>query len=84
MEQLILNISDILSTLLVLLLFMAIFFLMINKIKQLKLSAPMPPQEPLERQVDDLTLRVNSLELQGKEMSKSHHANQVVKTKKSP
>lgn len=44
--------------------------------------ASSPPEDTLLRQVDNLTSRVNSLELQVKELSESHHANQVVKTKK--
>ncbi len=80
-------IGDIISTIMILLVFVVIFYVMIKMIKKLKpLSsvASSPPEDTLLRQVDNLTSRVNSLELQVKELSESHHANQVVKTKKSP
>ena len=59
-------IGDIISTIMILLVFVVIFYVMIKMIKKLKpLSsvASSSPEDTLLRQVDNLTSRVNSLEL---------------------
>ncbi|KOP80287.1 hypothetical protein AMS59_02495 [Lysinibacillus sp. FJAT-14745] len=68
MRQTIFNIEDI-STSVLLVIFLALFFVMINMIKKMKSTAPVPPQETLQQKVDDLTTRVKMLEHQVKDLS---------------
>ena len=56
------NFRDLISTTVLLVSFLAIFFVMINMIKKMKSTAPLPPEETLQQKVDDLTTRVNALE----------------------
>ncbi|MGE7674253.1 hypothetical protein ACQKMV_11820 [Lysinibacillus sp. NPDC094403] len=63
------NFGDIISTIVLLVIFFAIFFVMINMIKKMKSTAPLPPQETLEQKVDDLTTRVKMLEHQVNDLS---------------
>jgi len=62
MIQTIFNFRDLISTTVLLVSFLAIFFVMINMIKKMKSTAPLPPEETLQQKVDDLTTRVNALE----------------------
>ncbi|MFJ7732617.1 hypothetical protein ACIQXF_12050 [Lysinibacillus sp. NPDC097231] len=64
MKQTIFNLGDVVSTTVILVIFLAIFFVMINMIKKMKSTAPLPPQQTLPQKVDDLTLRVKNLEQQ--------------------
>ncbi|QPQ31346.1 hypothetical protein [Lysinibacillus sp. JNUCC 51] len=68
MRQTFFNFGDI-STTVLLVIFLALFFVMINMIKKMKSTAPVPPQETLQQKVDDLTTRVTSLEHQVKNLS---------------
>lgn len=68
MRQTFLNFGDI-STTVLLVIFLALFFVMINMIKKMKSTAPVPPQETLQQKVDDLTTRVTTLEHQVKNLS---------------
>ncbi|MFJ6208542.1 FeoB-associated Cys-rich membrane protein [Lysinibacillus sp. NPDC092081] len=68
MIQTIFNLGDIITTVL-LVIFLALFFVMINMIKKMKSTAPLPPQETLQQKVDDLTTRVKMLEHQVKDLS---------------
>lgn len=56
------NFRDLISTTVLLVSFLAIFFVMINMIKKMKSTAPLPPEETLQQKVDDLTTRVKTLE----------------------
>ncbi|MFC9542539.1 hypothetical protein ACFTQ7_22110 [Lysinibacillus sp. NPDC056959] len=56
------NFRDLISTTVLLVSFLAIFFVMINMIKKMKSTAPLPPEETLQQKVDDLTTRVKALE----------------------
>ncbi|MGE8035935.1 hypothetical protein B1B04_05250 [Lysinibacillus sp. KCTC 33748] len=56
------NFRDLISTTVLLVCFLAIFFVMINMIKKMKSTAPLPPEETLQQKVDDLTTRVKALE----------------------
>ncbi|MFB7159332.1 MULTISPECIES: hypothetical protein [unclassified Lysinibacillus] len=56
------NLRDIISTTVLLVSFLAIFFVMIKMIKKMKSTAPLPPEETLQHKVDDLTTRVKTLE----------------------
>ena len=58
------HLGDIISTTVLFVIFLAIFFVMIHTIKRMKSTAPLPPQETLQQQVDDLTIRVTILEQQ--------------------
>lgn len=69
MRQTFFNFGDI-STIVLLVIFLALFFVMINMIKKMKSTAPVPPQETLQQKVDDLTTRVTTLEHQVKNLSK--------------
>ena len=63
------NIGDIISTLFMLVIFIAMFYFLIKMIKKVK-SAPLPfPPETLQQQVDELSMRVNDLENQVRELS---------------
>ncbi len=64
MKQTIFNLGDVVSTTVILVIFLAIFFVMINMIKKMKSTAPLPPHQTLPEKVDDLTLRVKNLEQQ--------------------
>ncbi|MFJ7886527.1 FeoB-associated Cys-rich membrane protein [Lysinibacillus xylanilyticus] len=68
MRQTFFNFGDI-STIVLLVIFLALFFVMINMIKKMKSTAPVPPQETLQQKVDDLTTRVTTLEHQVKNLS---------------
>jgi len=68
MRQTFFNFGDI-STTVLLVIFLALFFVMINMIKKMKSKAPVPPQETLHQKVDDLTTRVTTLEHQVKNLS---------------
>jgi len=68
MRQTFFNFGNI-STTVLLLIFLALFFVMINMIKKMKSTAPVPPQETLQQKVDDLTTRVTTLEHQVKNLS---------------
>ncbi|KMY32688.1 FeoB-associated Cys-rich membrane protein [Lysinibacillus xylanilyticus] len=68
MRQTFFNFGDI-STTVLLVIFLALFFVMINMIKKMKSTAPVPPQETLQQKVDDLTTRVTTLEHQVKNLS---------------
>ncbi|MFF2793671.1 FeoB-associated Cys-rich membrane protein [Lysinibacillus xylanilyticus] len=59
----------VISTTVLLVIFLALFFVMINMIKKMKSTAPVPPQETLQQKVDDLTTRVTTLEHQVKNLS---------------
>jgi len=62
------NIGDIISTLFMLVIFIAMFYFLIKMIKKVK-STPLPlPPETLQ-QVDELSMRVNDLEKQVRELS---------------
>lgn len=63
------NFGDIISTIVLLVFFFAIFFVMINMIKKMKSTAPLPPEDTLEQKVDDLTTRVIMLEHQVNDLS---------------
>lgn len=63
------HLGDIISTTVLFVIFLAIFFVMIKTIKRMKSTAPLPPQETLQQQVDDLTIRVTILEQQMKNLS---------------
>ena len=69
MIQTIFNFRDIISTSVLLVIFLTIFFVMINMIKKMKSTVPLPPQQTLQQKVDDLTSRVKSLEQQVKDLS---------------
>jgi len=69
MRQTMFNLGDIISTTVLFVIFLAIFFVMINTIKKMKSTAPLPPQETLQQKVDDLTTRVTILEHQVKNLS---------------
>ncbi|MEQ6353773.1 hypothetical protein ABNX05_04030 [Lysinibacillus sp. M3] len=56
------NFRDLISTIVLLVSFLAIFFVMINMIKKMKSTSPLPPEETLQQKVDDLTTRVKALE----------------------
>ncbi|AJK88232.1 hypothetical protein D0439_13685 [Lysinibacillus fusiformis] len=56
------DIGDMLSTTVLLCLFLAIFFGMIRMIKKMKATIPVPPPPTMQQQVEDLTKRVTSLE----------------------
>lgn len=64
------NFSDLISTTVLLVSFLAIFFVMINMIKKMKSTAPLPPEETLQQKVDDLTARVKALEHRVENLSK--------------
>ncbi|MGE7090543.1 hypothetical protein ACQKII_03615 [Lysinibacillus sp. NPDC048646] len=68
------NIGDIISTIIMLLIFIAIFYVMIKMIKKLKPLATLPPQDTLLQKVDGLTTRVDNLELQVKKLSERHNS----------
>ncbi|MFJ8518655.1 FeoB-associated Cys-rich membrane protein [Lysinibacillus xylanilyticus] len=68
MRQTFFNFGDF-STIVLLVIFLALFFVMINMIKKMKSKAPVPPQETLHQKVDDLTTRVTTLEHQVKNLS---------------
>ncbi|MGE7908238.1 hypothetical protein [Lysinibacillus xylanilyticus] len=68
MRQTFFNFGNI-STTVLLVIFLALFFVMINMIKKMKSTAPVPPQETLQQKVDDLTTRVTTLEHQVKNLS---------------
>ncbi|MCY9548656.1 hypothetical protein [Lysinibacillus xylanilyticus] len=68
MRQTFFNFGDI-STTVLLVIFLALFFVMINMIKKMKSTVPVPPQETLQQKVDDLTTRVTTLEHQVKNLS---------------
>ncbi|MDM5247784.1 MULTISPECIES: hypothetical protein [unclassified Lysinibacillus] len=70
MSQIIFNFGDIISTTVFLVIFFIIFFVMINMIKKMKSTAPLPPQQTLQQKVDDLSSRVKSLEQQVKDLSR--------------
>jgi len=63
------NFRDLISTTVLLVSFLAIFFVMINMIKKMKSTAPLPPEETLQQKVDDLTTRVKTLEHQVENLS---------------
>ena len=63
------NLGDIISTTVLFVIFLAIFFVMINTIKKMKSTVPLPPQETLQQKVDALTTRVTTLEHQVKNLS---------------
>lgn len=69
MRQTMFNLGDIISTTVLFVIFLAIFFVMINTIKKMKSTDPLPPQETLQQKVDDLTTRVTTLEQQVKNLS---------------
>jgi len=69
MRQTIYNYGDIISTTVLLVIFLSIFFVMINMIKKMKSTAPLPPQQTLQQKVEDLTLQVKRLEQQVKDLS---------------
>ncbi|WP_230874934.1 hypothetical protein [Lysinibacillus cavernae] len=52
------------STIVILCMFLAIFFVLIHMIKKMKSTIPMPPPPTMQQQVEDLTERVSSLEKQ--------------------
>jgi len=63
------NIDDIISTLFMLVIFIAMFYFLIKMIKKVR-STPLPlPPETLQQQVDELSMRVNYLEKQVRELS---------------
>lgn len=64
MTQTMFHLGDIISTTVLFVIFLAIFFVMIHTIKRMKSTAPSPPQESLQQQVEDLTVRVTILEQQ--------------------
>ncbi len=68
------NIGDIISTIIMLLIFIAIFYVMIKMIKKLKPLATLPPQDTLLQKVDGLTTRVDNLELEVKKLSETHNS----------
>ncbi|OEC03624.1 hypothetical protein GY31_01410 [Lysinibacillus sphaericus] len=57
-----LYIGDIISTIFILLIFIAMFFVMIKMIKNVKSTAVLPSRDKLQQQVDELTTRVQDLE----------------------
>ncbi|KOS60142.1 hypothetical protein FJQ98_10695 [Lysinibacillus agricola] len=69
MRHTIFNLGDIIITTVLLIIFLALFFVMINMIKKMKSTAPLPPQETLQQKVDDLTTRVKRLEQHVKDLS---------------
>jgi len=69
MRQTMFNFGDIISTTVILIIFFAIFFVMINLIKKMKSTVPLPPEATLQQKVDDLTARVTMLEHQVKDLS---------------
>ncbi|GAB0169207.1 FeoB-associated Cys-rich membrane protein [Lysinibacillus sp. CTST325] len=69
MRQTMFNLGDIISTTVLFVIFLAIFFVMINTIKKMKSTVPLPPQETLQQKVDALTTRVTTLEHQVKNLS---------------
>ncbi|ACA39938.1 hypothetical protein ACE1MS_08680 [Lysinibacillus sp. fkY74-1] len=58
------DIGDMISTTVLLGLFLAIFFGMIRMIKKMKATIPVPPPPTMQQQVEDLTKRVTTLEQQ--------------------
>lgn len=66
------NLGDIISTSIVLVMFLAIFFVMIHMIKKMKATTPLPPQQTLQQQVEALTKRVQSLEQQLEKLSRTN------------
>lgn len=60
------TLGDIISTTVLLCMFLAIFFVMIHMIKKMKSTVPVPPPPTVQQQVEDLTKRVSSLEQQVK------------------
>lgn len=63
------NIGDIISTLLMLVIFIAMFYFLIKIIKKVR-STPIPlPPAMLQQQVDELSMRVNDLEKQVRELA---------------
>ena len=57
-----LYIGDIISTIFILLIFIAMFFVMIKMIKNVKSTAVLPSRDKLQQQVDELTTHVQDLE----------------------
>lgn len=57
-----LYIGDIISTIFILLIFIAMFFVMIKMIKNVKSTAVLPSRDKLQQQMDELTTRVQDLE----------------------
>ncbi|KPN94739.1 hypothetical protein [Lysinibacillus sp. ZYM-1] len=62
-------IGDMISTTVLLCMFLAIFFVMIHMIKKMKSTIPVPPPPTMQQQVEDLTKRVTSLEHQVKNLA---------------
>lgn len=63
------SIGDMISTTVLLCMFLAIFFVMIHMIKKMKSTIPVPPPPTMQQQVEDLTKRVTSLEHQVKNLA---------------
>ncbi|MFJ7666814.1 hypothetical protein ACIQXI_06885 [Lysinibacillus sp. NPDC097195] len=64
------NIGDLISTLFILVIFIAMFYLLIKMIKKVKTTPLPPPSSTLQHQVAQLVIRVNDLEKQVHELSK--------------
>jgi len=62
-------IGDMISTTVLLCMFLAIFFVMIHMIKKMKSTIPVPPPPTMQQQVEDLIKRVTSLEHQVKNLA---------------
>ncbi|WP_431807999.1 hypothetical protein [Lysinibacillus sphaericus] len=65
-----LHIGDIISTIFILLIFLAMFFVMIKMIKNVKSTSVLPSRDTLQQHVDELTTRVRDLEEQVHNLSK--------------
>ena len=63
------DIGDMISTTVLLGLFLAIFFGMIRMIKKMKATIPVPPPPTMQQQVEDLSKRVSTLEQQVKQLT---------------
>ncbi|MEA0565168.1 MULTISPECIES: hypothetical protein [Lysinibacillus] len=63
------NLGDVISTIVLLCMFLAIFFVMIHMIKKMKSTTPVPPPPTTQQQVEDLTIRVANLEQQVKQLA---------------
>ncbi|AUS86418.1 hypothetical protein AB0Y38_09400 [Lysinibacillus capsici] len=63
------NLGDIISTTVLLCMFLAIFFVMIHMIKKMKSTAPVSPPPTMQQQVEDLSKRVSTLEQQVKQLT---------------